>query len=189
FPAVGANQVFITGSTAFRSQAFNAIKTLFDGGSPQIAARGGSSTTGNNGTWMLFHGNISGVETYVDCFWSGSEAGIAAVAAPLSHPTFYLKTDGTVPFTISSSPPTSSDTNRVASTSDLCFADNSQSVSLTPTPALVAQGSGSPAGTVGIVPFTWAKNKNTNPSNSWTRLTNITDAQARDALSGPNIAA
>src|SRR5262249_54909561 len=34
-----------------------------------------------------------------------------------------------------------------------------------------------------------AKNKNSNPSNSWTHLTNMTDAGARLALGGPNLAA
>ena len=183
------NTVYITGSTAFRSQTFLAIKATFDGGNPQIAARGGSAADGSNGSFMLFHGNINGVEAYVDCIWSGSEAGIASVAQPGSHPTFYLKTDGTVTYTISSSSPTASETNSTPSTSDLAMADSSQSVSLTKTPALVPQGGNSPAGAVGVVPFTWAKNKNTTPSAAWTRLVNITDGQARDALAGPNVAA
>jgi hypothetical protein len=187
--ASAANVVYITGSTAFRSQAFLAIKVTFDGGSPQIAARGGSDPSGNNGTFMLFHGNIGGAETYIDCFWSGSEAGIAAVAQPGSHPTFFLKTDGSVAFTITSAGPVTSETNAVASTPDLALSDSSQSVSLTPSPALVPQGAGSPAGSVGIVPFTWAKNKNTTPSAAWSRLTNISDGQARVALTGPNVAA
>jgi len=51
-------------------------------------------------------------------------------------------------------------------------------------------GTGTPAGSVGVVPFTWAKdNNNASASNEWAHLTNITDAQARDALTGPNIAA
>src|ERR1041384_7721242 len=155
------NTVYITGSTAFRSQTFLGIKATFDGGNPQVAARGGSAADGSNGNFMLFHGNINGVETYVDCVWSGSEAGVAAVAQPGSHPTFYLKTDGTVAFTVSSSPPTSAETNSTPSTSDLAFTDSSQAVSLTPTPALVPQGTGQPAGAVGVVPFTWAQHKNT----------------------------
>ncbi len=187
--ASAANVVFITGSTAFRSQSFLAIKASFDGGAPSLAARGGSAGDGNNANFMLFHGNVGGAETYVDCVWSGSEAGIAAVAAPGTHPTFYLKTDGTVPFTITSANPTASETNSTASTSDLAFADSSQSVSLTPSPSLVPQGSGTPSGSVGVVPFTWAKNKNTTPSAAWTRLVNIDDAQARVALSGPGFAA
>jgi hypothetical protein len=187
--AGAANVVYITGSTAFRSQSFLAIKASFDGGNPTLAARGGSAASGNNGTFMLFHGNVGGAETYVDCVWSGSEAGIAAVAAPGSHATYYLKTDGTVAYTVSSSSPTSAETNTTASTSDIALADSSQAVSLTPSPALVPLGTGSPAGSVGIVPFTWVKNKNSSPSQAWTRLVNISDGQARVALSGPNVAA
>jgi len=183
------NIVYVTGSTAFRSQTFLGIKATFDGGNPQLAARGGSAADGNNANFMLFHGNIGAVETFIDCVWSGSEAGIAAVAQPGSHPTFYLKTDGSVAYTITSAGPTTTETNNTASTSDLAFSDSSQAVSLTPTPALVPQGAGSPAGAVGVVPFTWAKNKNTTPSAAWTRLTNISDSQARNALAGPNVAA
>jgi hypothetical protein len=187
--ASAVNFVFITGSTAFRSVAFTAITNSFDA-IPQIATRDGSSATGNNANWMLFHGNVSGVETWVNCHWSGSEDGVASVAQPGSNPKFYLKTDGTVAFVISSAVPTSGETNTSPTTSDLAFADSSQAVSLTKTPALVKMGTNaSPSGRVGIVPFVWAKNKNTNPSNSWTHLTNMTDVGSRVALSGPNIAA
>jgi hypothetical protein len=187
--ADAANQVYITGSTAFRSQAFLAIKATFDGGNPQLAARGGSAASGNNANYMLFHGTIGTVETYVDCHWSGSEDGIATVAAPGSNPTWFLKTDGSVPYTVGSTNPASGETNASPTAPDLCFADSSQAVSLTKTPALVPQGTGTPAGSVGIVPFVWVKNKQTNPSNSWTRLSNMTDSLARQALTGPNIAA
>jgi hypothetical protein len=116
--------------------------------------------------------------------------GIAGVAVPGSNPTYYLKTDGSVAYTISSGKPASSDTNTSPTAPDLAFADSSQLVSLTRTPALVKMGTNaSPTGKIGIVPFVWAKNKNTNPSNSWTHLTNMTDAGSRLALVGPNIAA
>src|SRR5258708_1594284 len=115
--AGAANVVYITGSTAFPSQSFLAIKASFHGAAPDIAARRGSAVDGSNGNFMLFHGNVGGAETFIDCFWSGSEAGIAAVAQPGSHPTFYLKTDGTVSYTISSSNPTATELNSTASTS------------------------------------------------------------------------
>jgi hypothetical protein len=186
--AANPNQVFVTGSTAFRSQAFLGIRALFDGGNPQQAFRGGSSTTGNNAQYMLFHGSIGTVETYVTCFWSGSEAGIASVAQPNTHQVFYLKTDGTVSFTTNSSPPTSGETNSFATNSDITFADTSQSVSLTTTPGLVPLGTN--GGIIGIVPFVWAKNDNqSSQSNEWVHITNIDDAQARQMLAGPNPAA
>jgi hypothetical protein len=187
--ASAVNFVYITGSTAFRSGAFSAISNSFDA-VPQIATRDGSAASGNNANWMLFHGNVGGVETWVDCHWSGSEDGIAGTAVPGSNPTYYLKTDGTVAYTIGSGVPASGETNTSPTAPDLTFADNSQVVSLTKTPALVKMGTNAtPTGKVGIVPFVWAKNKNTNPSNSWTHLTNISDVGARSALAGPNIAA
>src|SRR5438876_11128675 len=90
--ASAVNFVYITGSTAFRSQAFAGITNSFDA-IPQIATRDGSAASGNNANWMLFHGNVGGVETWVDCHWSGSEDGIAGTAQPLANPTYYLKTD------------------------------------------------------------------------------------------------
>src|SRR5262249_48648132 len=134
--ASAVNFVYITGSTAFRSQAFNGITNSFDS-VPQIATRDGSALSGNNANWMLFHGNVSGVETWVNCHWSGSEDGIAGTAAPGPNPTFYLKTDGSVSYTISTGVPASGETNASPTAPDLAFADNSQVVSLTKTPALV----------------------------------------------------
>src|SRR5437870_68237 len=117
-----ANFVYIVGSTAFRSAAFAAITNSYDA-IPQIATRDGSAASGNNANWMLFHGNIGGVETWVDCHWSGSEDGIAATAVPLGNPTYFLKTDGTVGYSITSAKPGSSETNTSPSTPDLTFPD------------------------------------------------------------------
>lgn len=187
--ASAVNFVYITGSTAFRSQAFTAMTNSFDA-VPQIATRDGSAASGNNANWMLFHGNIGGVETWVNCHWSGSEDGLAGTAVPGSNPTYYLKTDGSVAYTISPGVPGSGETNTSPTSPDLSFADNSQVVSLTKTPALVKMGTNaSPSGKVGVIPFVWVKNKNSNPSNSWTHLSNMTDVAARNALAGPNIAA
>src|SRR5262245_61468111 len=63
--ASAVNFVYITGSTAFRGVVFQACTNSFDGGVvPDIATRDGSALSGNNGNWMLFHGNIGGVETF-----------------------------------------------------------------------------------------------------------------------------
>jgi hypothetical protein len=187
--ARAVNFVYIVGSTAFRSAAFAGITNSFDA-IPQIATRDGSAASGNNANWMLFHGNIGTVETWVVCHWSGSEDGVAATAQPLSNPTYFLKTDGTVSYTVSTAKPGTAETNTSPNTPDLTFADNSQTVSLTKTPLLAKMGTNaSPNGRIGVVPFVWAKNKNTNPSNSWTHLVNINDSGARVALTGPTKAA
>ena len=187
--ASAVNFVYITGSTAFRSQAFGAITNSFDA-VPSIATRDGSAASGNNANWMLFHGNVGGVETWVNCHWSGSEDGIAGTAVPGPNPTYYLKTDGSVAYTINAGVPASAETNTLPTSPDLAFADSSQVVSLTKTPALVKMGTNaSPNGKIGVIPFVWAKNKNSNPSNSWSGLVNMTDVASRNALAGPNIAA
>src|SRR6266446_4221111 len=108
--ARAVNFVYIVGSTAFRSAAFNAITNSFDA-IPSFATRDGSASSGNNANWMLFHGNIGSVETWVDCHWSGSEDGLAATAQPLANSTIFLKTDGSVSYSISSSKPASGETN------------------------------------------------------------------------------
>src|SRR5690242_19042635 len=99
------NVVYLTGSTAFRSTVYNALHTpgtVFDGAVTE--AEFGSSQSGAN--YMLFHGNINGTATYIDCAWSGSEAGIASAAnvtidndgTPLAgSPETWLKADGSIP--------------------------------------------------------------------------------------------
>src|SRR5258708_4564338 len=184
--ASAQNFVYLTGSTAFRSIAFQAITNSFDA-IPTIATRDGSASSGNNANYMVFHGNVGGADTWVACHWTGSEDGVASVAAPGANPEFFLLTDGSVTG-ISSSKPTSSETNTIPIAPDFCFADNSQQVSLTKTPSLTAMGtndsrfSGIPQGAVGVVPFSWVKNKNTTPCAGWLNLTNITDSSARPAL-------
>jgi hypothetical protein len=177
--------VYITGSTAFRSVVFQAITNSFDGGAvPTIATRDGSATSGNNGNYMVFNGTAGGVNTWITCHWTGSEDGIASVATPGSFPEFFLLTDGSVTG-ISSSKPGTGETNTVPIAPDFCFADSSQTVSLTPTPALTGMGTNSPAGICGVVPFVWAKNNNSGQtSGPWFNLTNINDSAVRKILSG-----
>jgi hypothetical protein len=116
--------VYVTGSTAFRSTAYNSFHSaagpgsggIFDkpgtlvGGvtAPAITESeyGGSSQSGAN--YMLFRGNINGTDTIIDCAWSGSNAGIASVCnVPISNdgialfgaPETWLLADGSLPMT------------------------------------------------------------------------------------------
>ncbi len=188
--ASASNEIYLTGSTAFRSRIYNALIAL-PGWSPAItgpqATFGSSSASG--AAYMLFHGTYNGVDTYVNCYWSGSEAGIASVAAPGGNPiTFLLETDTG----LNSSQPTTAQLQSSSHAPDLCMADTSQTVSLTPSPKLVGIGTlggASDPGRVGIVTFTWAKNVNSTPSSYWNEITNITDAQARQLLAGPIVPA
>src|SRR5262249_31409578 len=69
-----ANSVYVTGSSAFRGVCYTVLSTPAPSGmwdaAPDIATRG--NATASRASQMLFHGNISGVETFVSCFWSGS---------------------------------------------------------------------------------------------------------------------
>lgn len=203
--ASAVNYVYITGSTAFRSAAFGSLSTSGAGGvwdaAPDIVTYGKSSPPASGATWMLFHGNIGGVETYVDCLWNGSEAGIADVASatpsqtlddggPLQNvPDYFLVPDMTInPAPGSASNPSSTQTNSTPTRADLCFADTSQAVSLTKTPALTPIGSAS--GIVGIVPFTWIKNQQNFPAPSWwSNLVNVTHEQLTFQLALPQVVA
>src|SRR5271157_1395025 len=76
--------VYLTGSTAFRSTTYASLVNnngtnnggIFDPGTIIYGTWGSASASG--ATYMVFHGNINGAGVYVDCAWSGSEAGIAS---------------------------------------------------------------------------------------------------------------
>jgi hypothetical protein len=213
------NTVYFTGSTAFRTQAFNTLNSVagpsaggvFDipgttvGGhvAPAItlSSWGASHVNGDNGSFMLFHGNIGGTPTFVDCAWTGSEAGIANITslpapnvvnaqtlAPLAGVNNkYLLT--TTPAGINTVAPPSTDLDSAARQGDVSLADTSQASSdpLTQGAALVAYGP------VCVVPFTWAKNNNISSASSaaktaWSRLSNVTLPELVNELSAPQTA-
>jgi hypothetical protein len=197
--ASAANVVYLTGSTAFRSTMFNALNTpgtVFDAGTVTRATRSGSTT--NNSSYMLFFGKISGTDTYIDCYWNGSEAGIACAAnvsvlndgLPLAgNPAIWLKADGSVPMTdTGSTGPTSSELETNSHGADLACADSSQAVSLTPFVAGTSTAL-KDYGVMGIIAFTWAKNVNSSPNAAWSNLKNITTYQMQALLAAPQHAA
>jgi hypothetical protein len=185
------NVVYVTGSTAFRSIVFNALNTpgrVFDG-TPTRATRGNSNPA--SCAYMLFLGNINGTPTYIDCAWSGSEAGIASAAdvtidndgTPLpGSPETWMKADGSVSMTDSASAPTAGELEESSRGADLAFADTSQAVSLTPYVANTSTAL-KDYGTIGIVTFAWIKNRQTTPSAEWTALNNITLPQINQLIS------
>jgi hypothetical protein len=192
--SASADQViYVTGSTAFRGTAYTAFTTagrIFDGAVTE-AERGGSSASGAN--YMIFHGNINTVPTYIDCAWSGSNAGIASVAnvavdndgIPLfGAPQTWLKADGSVTGYLAAQP-TSSELEGSSRQGDLAFSDTSQASSLPPT-QFVANTSTAlkDYGVLGVVTFTWLKNNNSgssanNAKSAWDHLTNISTYQAQ----------
>lgn len=205
--ACGANTIYITGSTAFRGNVDSVLRNVngpcpgngggvFDAPGPDSVATYGNATA-SKGTYALYHGNIGGNETYIDVFWSGSEAGIAAVAgvsgATLNDgaqlagvPVTFLIPDKTVnPNGNSSSLPTSAELMGAPVQPDLCFADTSQAVSLTQP---VGANKLTDYGIVGIVPFVFAKGNVNNADAAWGRFQNITIPQANLLLANPRTA-
>jgi hypothetical protein len=182
------NVVYLTGSTAFRSTVYNVLAgtNVFDA-APTYVSRKGS---GSSASYMLFHGDINGTPTYINCVWSGSEAGIASVANvtidndgnPLpGSPATWLKADGSVTGNDTGAP-TSGELEASSHGADLAMADTSQAVSLTPKVANTSTDL-KDYGTVGIVTFVWVKNLNSSPSAEWSALTNVSIPQLNSLIS------
>ncbi len=188
--------VYLTGSTAFRSTVYASLVNntgpanggVFDSGSVTYATWGSSSASGSN--YMVFHGNIGGSGVYVDCAWSGSEAGIASACNatlgntdrngnPItlngSPETWVNATNATLSAAgvITTANPTSGQLEANSHGSDLAQADTSQAISWTPFVANT-QTALKDYGVQGIVTFTITRNVQTVASNEWTHCSNIT---------------
>lgn len=193
------NVVYLTGSTAFRSTVYTSLASgagpgaggVFDS-APTYVSRKGS---GSSASYMLFHGNIGGTPTYIDCVWSGSEAGIASACnVPIQNtdrngntyplagsPAVWLKADGTVTGNDTGAP-AAGELETTSHGADLAQADTSQAVSLTPKVTATSTDL-KDYGKQGVVTFTWCKNVNTSPTADWTDLSNITLPQVHRLLS------
>ena len=196
--AFGATTVYVTGSTAFRAAFFTAATTAGDifetghAGFPKILSGAGFNTSSAN--QIVYDGFINGTEYIINCNWTGSEAGIAAVAGvtqnnvnvPANYngggnPAFTPAILPGAPVKFLTAPGYTAITTAV--TPDLSMADTSQAVSLTTSETLTDFG------IVGIVPFTWAKCKSAAaPSQSWTDLKNVTNPQLSYELAAPKAA-
>jgi hypothetical protein len=199
--ASAQNVVYLTGSSAFRSTVYNALHSsagpgaggVFDA-APTEVEFGGSGASGAN--YMLFFGKIGGTDTYIDCVWSGSEAGIASVCnVPLLNqdrdgntiplagsPATWLKADGSITMNgWTASAPTSGQLESSSHQADLAQADTSQAVSLTPR-VINTTTDLKDYGKQGVVTFTWVKNVNTTPTAAWNSLLNITLPQVHSEL-------
>ncbi|HKW30070.1 MAG TPA: hypothetical protein VJT54_12090 [Verrucomicrobiae bacterium] len=191
--------VYLTGSTAFRSTVFSSLSdntgtsnAVFQAGTITYGTWGNSSASGAN--YMVFHGTLTnGQAVYIDCAWSGSEAGIASACnttlqnvrrdgttTPLagSPETWvdYTTATLTAAGNVQSANPNGANGASLEGSShgaDLAQADTSQAVSWTPATnntvtALKDYGS------QGVVTFTMTRNVNPNPSQDWLDCSNIT---------------
>lgn len=190
--------VYLTGSTAFRSTVYAALDNnsgtnaggVFDAGTVTSTTYGNSSANGAN--YMVFHGNIAGSPVYINCAWSGSEAGIASACNTtltnvdrngnpiplLGSPETWLNiTNVTLTSggnTISTNPTSGSIYFEPTSHgADLSQADTSQAISWTPSVAGTATDL-QDFGVEAIVTFCISKNVQPNPSNEWVHCQNIT---------------
>jgi hypothetical protein len=186
--------VYITGSTAARAFFYGAATTpnqIFTG-TPSVISTG-SNNTGSGANTIVYEGNIAGVGTVdLDCSWTGSEAGIAAVAGqtltqnvnggtyalPGVPPSFLNPANWTVS---NATPVPLSSISGAPANPDLTMADTSQAVSQTSktTYPLVDYG------IVGIVPFTFMKGYNSAPDTAWNDVVNVTTAEINQITAGP----
>jgi hypothetical protein len=195
--------VYLTGSTAFRSTVFSSLSdnsgtsnAVFQAGTITYGTWGNASASGAN--YMVFHGTLTnGQAVYINCAWSGSEAGIASACnttlqnlrrdnttTPLAgspetwvdYTTATLSSGGNVQSGNPGPNGTIQNGAQFEASShgaDLAQADTSQAVSWTPATnntvtALKDYGS------EGVVTFTMTRNVNPNPSQDWLDCSNIT---------------
>ncbi|MEO6055077.1 MAG: hypothetical protein ABIP97_13800 [Chthoniobacterales bacterium] len=155
--AHAATYLRLTGSSAYRSAVHTAIRNIAWDAAPSYAYTG---TSLSGASQAIFHGNIAGVDTYIKTSWTGSEAGIQAVAGDLPASASFLQ-DST---TTSTSGTPSVTTNGDTTHPDACMSDTFQASSVFynstigsvtyGTLATANTGSGTdPAGVVGVVPF------------------------------------
>lgn len=90
-------EVYITGSTAFRSAAHNAIKNIYDASPAVQFAFTNNSATFPGSNSAIFVGNIGGVATNIHTTWTGSEAGIQTVADATQNVNFLPDSETVAP--------------------------------------------------------------------------------------------
>ena len=197
--------VYLTGSTAFRSTVFSSLSdntgssnAVFQAGTITYGTWGNSSASGAN--YMVFHGTLTnGTAVFIDCAWSGSEAGIASAcntsllnkrrdntttALNGSPETWVDYTSATLAAApagnVQSGNPGPNGTIQNGAQleasshgADLAQADTSQAVSWTPATNNTVTAL-KDYGTEGVCTFTMTRNVNPNPSQDWLDCTNIT---------------
>ncbi len=136
-------EITITGSTAFRLEAYNAIRTLYGNGlQSQNPAPDASGK--NQVTWSGTIANLFGTDTViVRAGYSGSAAGVGSLANAGSVTVLSSANAG--------------DTNTVSKPADLAFSDIFQA-------STIYAGSGFPAlvdTQVGVLPFVFARGQKT----------------------------
>ena len=169
--------IYLTGSTAARQQVFNALTTAGQVFTAVTGKYPGAETGSDN--IFAVEGNVTGLgDVIYNCSFTGSEAGIAAVANQPLTQSLPNDPNGTGPYALPGTPQPSYLTGATlaamtgataAHASDLSMADTSQTVSRTP----ISVASLHPFGIVGVVTFTFMKGYDSAPDAASGRLTNV----------------
>lgn len=160
----------ITGATAFRQAAHQAIIDSFDTGSLTYGYQG--TNIGNAGRAM-FKGTINGGsdQVVVRTSWSGAVAGVRAIVNQVDAQTYWAASSVTYSLLTSGGAPSlSPSTENVTTGNKIAFSDNA--VENTPYDGSVISG-----GPVGVIAFVPVTNNSTHISS--TGGTNITQLQLR----------
>lgn len=179
--------VYLTGSTAARDAAYNALiaGVGFDNASVSFVGYGDANP--GNCSYMEFSNVVSSVPTIVKCHWSGSEAGITDVSAGAPQEYFLLDAgNASVPafagtgaahaVTVATAPAAPNASYYLQSLTDVAQADNALSFSKTPTSSATQISDNL------IIPFVFVKNATT--VNGQAGLVNITSDNFKNLAQG-----
>ena len=144
--AKSAQDVDITGSTAYRANVYAAIQAVLDSG--YTYAYSDTSSLGKS-TYAIFNGTISGTPVTIKTHFTGSEGGIQTLTTNLLIAYYPDGTTGTVGGTANAGTPVNTEA------SDVTFSDTQQASSAYATPALTED----PNSPVGVVPFKFIASK------------------------------
>jgi hypothetical protein len=158
--------IYICGSTAFRANAYRAIKNLFDAGTE--VENTGFPAAGSGAGQMTFQGTITNLfnnqTITIYCDWTGSAQGVHSITASPGDSLPFLQN---VPAVGSAS-----DNITFNHTADLAFSDVFQATTGFTTPSLTDTN-------VAVQPFCWVRSPSTPAT-----VANVTMQQLRYALQG-----
>ncbi len=158
-------EITITGATAFRGDAYNAIRAMFDGGVPASQNPAHSASGQNKVTFSGLMTPLFGAETViVRTSYSGSADGVKAVDGTETRNFLFSSTAG-APLT----------TNMIC---DFAFSDVFQSSTDFQTQALEEAEVVPGKSGIAVIPFVWTKGNSCS-----SKVTNITGQVAR-AMTG-----
>ena len=173
--------VHITGSTAFRAAAHQAILGILQSG----ATYGYTGTSLGSAGQAIFTGTTAtgSIPVIIKTSWSGSVGGIIVLTKNFTVPD---TAEGVTGGWLANSTPQSTTGTGGANpanidppvTADVTFSDSFQSSTIYPSPILTG-ANGYKSGVVGVIPFQWVAG-NGDPAT----ITNITNQVANLALSG-----